>query len=351
MSELDTPFQVLFQRAATLKTASQAVFRKKYNSYPPWYQHSLFSQQDIINARKLSQFDELYEFSSTCKIIGNQYFESGDYMEAIDQYERALSLFKWIESMEEDWKRKEIDDDKLLLLEYQPKNNDEISKINQLFINCYLNLAVCYQKMNEWMNSIRACDAVLELDNNNIKAYYRRAQARILPLSCGTIDNQQALKDLKQALSIDSTNKSVLTAYKKLKNELSKQINIDKKVFNNLFDREDGINNNNNNNNDSNQDTMTYQEALDQLADMESAATRYERDGDIIAAQNLRDRINSIQHTIDSYIQHNKANKLKETLLSPSNNDIEEAKKNGLDLKDERVSKILKAITESTLSK
>lgn len=43
-----TPFNVLFQQAAALKTAQLAVDRTKFDSWDSWYQHSLFAKEVII---------------------------------------------------------------------------------------------------------------------------------------------------------------------------------------------------------------------------------------------------------------------------------------------------------------
>lgn len=39
---------------------------------------------------------------------GNKYFNKGQYAEALDYYERALSLFKWLEYFEEDTTEKSL---------------------------------------------------------------------------------------------------------------------------------------------------------------------------------------------------------------------------------------------------
>ena len=136
---------------------------------------------------------------------------------AINVYEQSLSIFKWIEhknntETDKSWMKNTIEDDHLLYYDYIDMNhnnnnnnnddnddNDGKDKVKSLYISCLLNIAgtlslyillllyhhhhhhhqlVCYQKLNEWKNSILACDHVLFLDNENIKALYRRAIAR-----------------------------------------------------------------------------------------------------------------------------------------------------------------------------
>jgi hypothetical protein len=42
---MDTPFEVLLQKAAALKTAQLAQDRKLFDSFEKWYQDSLYSEE------------------------------------------------------------------------------------------------------------------------------------------------------------------------------------------------------------------------------------------------------------------------------------------------------------------
>ena len=101
-----TPFEIVLQQAAKLKTDQLSIYRRKYDSFPLWYQHSLFSIDFIINARKTMEFEELYQLSQTLKDSGNSYFEEGDVHAAINEYEKGLSLFKYLQPTREDWKKR-----------------------------------------------------------------------------------------------------------------------------------------------------------------------------------------------------------------------------------------------------
>lgn len=87
--------------------------------------------------------------------------------------------------------------------EYFPENEAEASLINELNIACLLNIALCFQHTKEWNHCIRACDEILNnYDKKCVKALYRRAMARIIPPSCGGLENSIALKDLKTCLTV-----------------------------------------------------------------------------------------------------------------------------------------------------
>jgi hypothetical protein len=53
-SPSDVPFSVLMQQACTIKSKQNEIFRRRYDSWPVWYQHTMFSKEDIIKARESS---------------------------------------------------------------------------------------------------------------------------------------------------------------------------------------------------------------------------------------------------------------------------------------------------------
>lgn len=112
-------------------------------------------------------------------------------------------------------------------------------EIHELKLACILNLSMCFWKLSCWAECIRACDRALELDPSNTKALYRRAQARIVPASCGTTENLLALADLKRAVALKPDDSMLTSAYAELKISLSEQKKKDKKTFAHLFERQD----------------------------------------------------------------------------------------------------------------
>ena len=91
---------------------------------------------------------------------------------------------------------------------------------------------------------------------------------------CGATENEVALKDLKQALSLKPEDKLIRREYVKLKRELEKQHVKDSKQFGGLFDRgrvvEDAGNADMSSIHDESQSRMTVEEALQSLKDAES---------------------------------------------------------------------------------
>ena len=101
----ETPFPVLLQQAAALKASRQAPLRKKFDSWPRWYQSSLFSAEDVVQAR-VAEFSQRMAFAMDCKQQGNNYFIANEFYEAMNAYERALAVFFWAEPTDPDWKKK-----------------------------------------------------------------------------------------------------------------------------------------------------------------------------------------------------------------------------------------------------
>lgn len=64
--------------------------------------------QDIKEMRRVDNFDRRFSFAKECKQRGNDHYKDLDYDGAINEYERCLSLFEWIDPTDPDWKNKVI---------------------------------------------------------------------------------------------------------------------------------------------------------------------------------------------------------------------------------------------------
>lgn len=71
-----------------------------FDKYPLYLKHTLFyASEDLVKIRsfeccsRFMAYDELRE-------RGNKEFHAGNYNLALDYYEKALSLFKWLEHRE-----------------------------------------------------------------------------------------------------------------------------------------------------------------------------------------------------------------------------------------------------------
>ena len=58
--------------------------------------------QDVIAARK-GDFQSRMAFASRCKQRGDDRFVTGEFSDAINEYERSLSMFFWVEPRSSNW--------------------------------------------------------------------------------------------------------------------------------------------------------------------------------------------------------------------------------------------------------
>ena len=195
------------------------------------------SSQDVIEARKTLDFNGRLDFATKCKLKGNDYFAGGEYHEAINEYERSLSMFCWVEPLSANWRREEIEDDKLKERTYVPVNDDEKSSMNKLMVSCYLNLAATYQKTKDWTDSFEACNYAITLEPKSGRAYFRRAQARILPASSGRIGDEEllALCDLRVAHSLSPENQEITRTYVTLSLAVDEHRKKEKELYRKAF--------------------------------------------------------------------------------------------------------------------
>lgn len=112
--------------------------------------------------------------------------------------------------------------------------------MRQLKLANLLNLSACYLRLDRYSDCVLACSAVLELDGDNLKALFRRAQARSTAVSSGTTDHMKAAQDLKRAYSLSPGNREVARSFVNLKSSLVAQRQKDRRVLHNVFDREQG---------------------------------------------------------------------------------------------------------------
>ena len=80
----------------------------------------------------------------------------------------------------------------------QKYTEDEKRAAKKVKMACWNNEAQCGLKTQQFGAAKKCCDKVLELDSQNLKALYRRAQSYI-----ATRDYLEASQDLKNALLID----------------------------------------------------------------------------------------------------------------------------------------------------
>jgi len=105
--------------------------------------------------------------------------------------------------------------------------------IKEVQIPSFLNSALCYIKLNDHKTAIQFCDSVLEIDDTNSKALYRRA---LCHQELGNLEG--AAQDVKELLKIEPHETSVQKLNndikKKIKNQREREKEINKRIIHNL---------------------------------------------------------------------------------------------------------------------
>jgi len=151
--------------------------------------------------------EEKIEKANELKQEGTEFFKSQKYDKAAAKYEEAAGY-----AFDDEDGEIVPDDDKALL------------------ISCWSNAAMCYIKLKQWSEAIHASNEVIKVDENNLKALYRRGLAK---LNSGSL--KEAKIDLMAAYKIDSKNKDIRAAITKLKKAFEESKRKEKAAFGGCF--------------------------------------------------------------------------------------------------------------------
>ena len=141
---------------------------------------------------------------------GNALFKVGKYFRASKKYDKAAKYIEHDTSFSEEEKKQS----------------------KPLKVTCNLNNAACKLKLKDYNQAEKLCTKVLELESQNVKDLYRRAQAYIQ-----TADLELAEIDIKKALEIDPNNRDVKLEYRALKEKQKEYNKKEAKFYGNMFAR------------------------------------------------------------------------------------------------------------------
>ena len=106
----------------------------------------------------------------------------------------------------------------------------KLSESKAITLSCFLNIAACHLKLGDGAMAEKASNDALKLDMANVKALYRRAQAKRLNL-----DFEGAKADLLTAAKVDPQNREVRKELDELKEAMKEQSRRDKAMFGKMF--------------------------------------------------------------------------------------------------------------------
>jgi len=174
---------------------------------------------DFEQGKSIYKMDlfERAAFQVRKKEQGNSLFRKGKYEEAIRKYEAGNSAVPNAEDLKES-----------TLPEAEKEGAKAEARKTQ--VACLVNVAACKLKLDDFKGAIQASDTALEVDKDNFKAFFRRAQAR---LKLGDIDEAKA--DLVAAGKIDPKSREVRVELDKIKKKMAENKSRDKNLYGGMF--------------------------------------------------------------------------------------------------------------------
>lgn len=166
---------------------------------------------------------------------GNELYKKELYDRAISKYTYGLELIKQLDStIKTDETVKESVDETVAetesTAEQDTNSSEQVLDVKKLHVSLMMNICQCYIKLNDTTNFITLSKEILKIDPNNSKTLYRKGLVYL-----DRNDTDKAKIDLYKAYEIDPENKELKKAIIRLKEQLSKNKNNNKKIFGNIL--------------------------------------------------------------------------------------------------------------------
>lgn len=156
------------------------------------------------------ELNEKLDLAVDVKNKGNQYFKAGRHHQAIIQYQRIIS-----------W------------LEFECGTGiEQHKKINDFILTSHLNLALCFLRLKEYSQAVESCNKVIEQDQGNEKALYRRGEARLL-----RNDYSLAMADFQKVLEVNPLNRAARVQLSSCQSKMKEHQEQEKRIYANMFQK------------------------------------------------------------------------------------------------------------------
>lgn len=244
---------LVLQQAIKLKGAQMEQQRRAFDSWPAFYQNTLFMSGAVLQLRELP-VEERLKRARTLKDEGNEQFRAQAFTAAIELYEQAAGAFRYARHTDPDWKQKGIRDEAIEEVDElgDPRTGTRSQAVS-FVASCYNNLAAAYlaraalprgdaaQLTNtsdaDYALCVAACTAVLSLDPTATKALYRRARARVELISAAEGATDAAIRDLCEAARHSPDDQAVRELLARLKRDRADKRQADSSTFARMFGR------------------------------------------------------------------------------------------------------------------
>jgi len=367
MMDPSTEFGNMMQTAMKIKGHQMEQDRRHFETWPQFFQNSMWMQGPALELRLLPPAERL-PGATALKEAGNELFKLKKWGQAIDQYEQALGSFKWAKQLDEDWKKKGIKDDSIEVVEEYGEGETREAVV-ALLVSCYNNLAACFLGRarsgsvhepgctieGDCTLCIQACDAAIEAQPGCAKALYRRACARIEPVSSGASAADDAMKDLAEAARQSPEDKAVRTLLAKLRKQRASQQKEAKVTYSGLFGRGEIYDDESMRAQREREEAerarasekpRTAEDCEREAKDAEAVVAHLREQGKLAEAAQLESKIGEHRKQLDQVLHdeaHNGPRRGERSdprainFRNPSEEQLRDAEKHGIDLKDPMV--------------
>lgn len=186
----------------------------------PLTQDHLDTSGDFVGGPHPVEEDPLYKRACTNRDEGNEMVKSGEYEGAVAKYsEMIMQIRALVDEEDVQWTN--------------PDGSDGHDLVHQLRATAYLNLSLCFLKLQQWTHASNTATRALQGDKDppdpkhdvlaperKAKALFRRAQAQ----SEGFGNYEKAISDLKAAQHLSPEDKAVKQELQRIEQVLSKSV-------------------------------------------------------------------------------------------------------------------------------
>lgn len=173
-----------------------------------------------------SKPEEVLAAAEVLKGIGNEQFKAQNYELAKNKYTKTLRYLNHSDSDGETTSS----DEEVEKAEKVKKENIQEEKIQSLTISCLLNRAFCQIKLGDHGEAVADCNKVLDVDDKNVKALYRKGQAYM-----NMKDFDQAMVGFQAAAKLEPNDKSIKNEMARLKKLMEEHRNKEKQIYSKMF--------------------------------------------------------------------------------------------------------------------
>ncbi|KAG5883924.1 hypothetical protein JTB14_032147 [Gonioctena quinquepunctata] len=167
--------------------------------YPPW--------PDDCENRFLENSTAAEQTIAAIKNSGKHFFNKNDYINSERKYKKCLRYMDW-----------------------SVLKKIEIGNIKESRNILVMNLSAVKLRLHKYKEVVELCNEVLKMDDVQVKALYRRAQARL-----ALMDYDKALDDITSASRLLPQDKNILKVLKETKKHKSMYLKKERKFYSKIF--------------------------------------------------------------------------------------------------------------------